>query len=81
MLELEELRLRLQAMKPQIDDLSDALGLEAKENAFDSVRQLAAFGSLQIPASLGKLETAPTLHTLTCDRGAMGEAVMKAYEA
>lgn len=61
--------------------VTDALGLEAKENAFDSVRQLAAFGSLQIPASLGKLETAPTLHTLTCDRGAMGEAVMKAYEA
>ena len=28
MLELEELRLRLQSMKPQIDDLSDALGLE-----------------------------------------------------
>ena len=28
MLELEELRLRLSAMKPQIDDLSDALGLE-----------------------------------------------------
>ena len=28
MLELEELRLRLLAMKPQIDDLADALGLE-----------------------------------------------------
>ena len=28
MLELEELRLRLLGMKPQIDDLADALGLE-----------------------------------------------------
>ena len=59
--------------------VTEALGLEQKENAFDSVRQLSAFAGLTVPAPMDGLETNPVLHDITCEKNNMGEAVLKAF--
>lgn len=55
-----------------------ALSLPADTDAFDCVRRVSAAANLPVPASLVKLEKAPALHSLTCEKDAMGSAVMTA---
>lgn len=45
MLEFDELRLKLQALQPQIADLADAIGLEALKGELDELHQKAAMPS------------------------------------
>lgn len=58
----------------------EALKLEKDENAFDSMRRLSAAAGLPVPAPMDGLEEAPVLHSITCEKDGMEQAIFRALE-
>lgn len=58
--------------------VAQGLGLNYAGDAFDAVNAIAALGTMNIPRQLDELRTLPVVHTLTCEKEDMGDAILTA---
>ncbi len=61
-------------------DVSAAIGVAAREDAFDAAAALQEATLVKAPDAVLKLKHMPVLHTRVCEKDGMGEAVLRGFE-
>ena len=60
-------------------DVTAALGVSVSGDAFDAARALEGHAGVPAPRAVKELKTLPVLHTRVCEKGRMGEAVLRGF--